>query len=210
MRGDCVRASRRCFNSFRGSQFRWKCSLTWPVRIAKKEHSGHPGTAKYATPLQQGTTTTTMCTGYTRCVAWYDSYRSRSTSLSKNGPKAIESCGQRTPCAVQTLANRAPLTTRDGSEASGASSAPLLGITSTRKRPSRSTFGLAKASRRLSPRVGSATAIKQQPPYVSSQAQQSLSEGRSLLNCDKSRVNEVYSEEQGRDCHDNTFAICPR
>ena len=41
MRGNCARASRRCFHSFRGSQFHWKSSLTWPVRIANKEHSAY-------------------------------------------------------------------------------------------------------------------------------------------------------------------------
>jgi len=42
------------------------------------------------------------------------------------------------------------------------SSTALLGITSTRKTPSHSTFVLAKASRSLSPGVGSATAIVHQ------------------------------------------------
>jgi len=71
-------------------------------------------------------------------------------------------------------------------------------------------FFLEKASRRLSPGVGCAAAIVHQSTCVFSQAQQSLSESRSPCNRNRSSVNEQYSEEQGRECHDNTLEISPR
>jgi len=67
----------------------------------------------------------------------------------------------------------------------------------------------SKASRRLSPGVGSATAILHQSTCVLSQAQRSHSESRSLCNRTRAPVNEQYSADQGRECHESTFEICP-
>jgi len=51
-------------------------------------------------------------------------------------------------------------------------------------------------------------AVHLQSRHQRTQAQQSRSEGRFLCNRDRAQGNEHCSEEQGRECHVDTFGIC--